>query len=162
MAAQRLQQLYVVRHGKAEDDHPGGDSARALTPAGREQFKAHADHLSNRVRVTGIVTSPLVRAVQTAELLAASWGTSSVVVRNELSFETASPTTLAALIGEMGPGWAFVGHNPSLAETLQEMLGLDDTPRLRKGAVAALLRSKAGWQLDWVAAPGRKLERAFE
>ncbi len=162
MSVQRAQQVYIVRHGKAEDEHPGGDGHRALTPGGREQFKAHADHLSHRGRITGIVTSPLVRAVQTAELLAAAWGTSQVVVRSELAYDRGTGAGIASVISDLGPGWAIVGHNPSLAEALQKLLGLADAPRLRKGSVAALVRAGTAWQLDWMAAPGRKLERKLE
>ncbi len=162
MASKRPSHIYVVRHGKAEDEHPGGDGHRALTAAGREQFKAHADQLSDRGRVTAIASSPLVRAVQTAELLAASWRTCQVVVRSELAYELATAAATAALLNELGPGWAIVGHNPSLAEALQKLLRLPALPRLRKGAVVALVRAGTAWQVDWVAAPGRKVERKLE
>ncbi len=152
----------MVRHGKAEDEHPGGDGHRALTPGGREQFRTHADHLCQRARLVSIATSPLVRAVQTAELLASSWGISQVVVRSELAYQRANGTSIAAMISDLGPGWAIVGHNPSLAEALQKLLGLPEVPRLRKGAVVALLRGGASWQVDWVAAPGRRIERKLK
>ncbi len=70
--------LLLVRHAVAEDAHPLGDEARALTAEGRAAFRAHARKLARLTPMTGIVTSPLVRAVQTAELLAEAFGLGSV------------------------------------------------------------------------------------
>ncbi|MBX3224521.1 MAG: histidine phosphatase family protein [Labilithrix sp.] len=65
--------LYVMRHGPAEDNSPTGrDGDRALTPEGRERTRAVARALlaEGEVPLT-IVASPLVRALQTAEIVAA-------------------------------------------------------------------------------------------
>src|SRR5687768_4951371 len=65
--------LYVMRHGPAEDSSPTGrDGDRALTPDGRERTRAVARSLlaEGEVPLT-IVSSPLVRALQTAEIVAA-------------------------------------------------------------------------------------------
>lgn len=151
--------IYLVRHGQAEDDHPLGDDARALTEEGREAFRAHARQLAPELELLGIATSPLVRAVQTAELLATACNVGQVVVYAELGFARATDVTLEALARELGPGWALVGHNPSLAETLQRLLGLSSEPRFRKGAIAALTPAASlPWSLAWTAAPGRKVQ----
>ncbi|MBN9165380.1 MAG: histidine phosphatase family protein, partial [Myxococcales bacterium] len=65
--------LYVMRHGPAEDNAPTGrDEDRALTPAGRERTRAVARALlaADEAPLT-IIASPLVRALQTAEIVAA-------------------------------------------------------------------------------------------
>jgi len=64
--------LYVMRHGSAEDHSESGiDGDRALTPAGRERVRAVAKVLVDaNEEPMHIVTSPLVRAVQTAEIVA--------------------------------------------------------------------------------------------
>jgi phosphohistidine phosphatase len=155
--------VLLVRHGKAEDTHPLGDGARALTEEGREDFRSHARKLADELSLEGILTSPLVRAVQTAEILADACGVDQVQVRGELDFQRASPAVLEALCRSVGPRWALVGHNPSLAETLAHLLGLADPPRFRKGAVAALRPAATlPWELAWMAAPGRKPTRALE
>src|SRR5215207_5369 len=62
-----------MRHGPAEDSSPTGrDGDRALTPDGRERTRAVARALiaENEAPLT-IVSSPLVRALQTAEIVAA-------------------------------------------------------------------------------------------
>jgi phosphohistidine phosphatase len=64
--------LYVMRHGSAEDRSESGvDGDRALTSAGRERVRAVGKLLlDSNEEPMHIVTSPLVRAVQTAEIVA--------------------------------------------------------------------------------------------
>jgi phosphohistidine phosphatase len=159
MARRKTPLVLLVRHGKAEEHHPLGDGARALTREGRDDFRDHARTIAREVELEGILTSPLVRAVQTAEILADACGVSRVTVRAELDFERASPQSLEALCRSAGPGWALVGHNPSMGETLAHLLGRPAALRFRKGAVAALRSSPAGtlpWTLVWMASPGRE------
>lgn len=63
--------LYVMRHGPAEDDASDGlDSSRALTPSGRERCRVVAKRLIELGEAPrAIVSSPLVRALQTAEIV---------------------------------------------------------------------------------------------
>ncbi|HVA80586.1 MAG TPA: phosphohistidine phosphatase SixA [Candidatus Binataceae bacterium] len=67
--------LYILRHGIAEDAAPGGDDgARKLTARGREKLRDGAE----RMRALGlkfnvILTSPLARATETAEVVAAAY-----------------------------------------------------------------------------------------
>ena len=64
--------LYVMRHGPAADDSPSGrDADRALTPAGRERVTLVAKALTEGGEEPfAILSSPLVRAVETAEIVA--------------------------------------------------------------------------------------------
>src|SRR2546427_6444673 len=65
--------LYIMRHGPAEDDAPSGrDADRALTPPGRDKTRSVARALASENEAPlAIVSSPLVRALQTAEIVAA-------------------------------------------------------------------------------------------
>ena len=164
MAGKRSDHVLLVRHGKAEDGHPLGDEARALTEEGREEFREHARKVAGHVNLTGIVSSPAVRAVQTAELLAEACGVARVQVRGEISVDHGSARAIEALCREVGPGWALVGHNPSMAEALAHLLGhTRGTPQFRKGAVVALTPGEAlPWELAWVASPGRKIKQSLE
>jgi phosphohistidine phosphatase len=158
MAGKRTPLVLLVRHGKAEDAHPLGDGARALTEEGRAQFRSHARKLAGEVKLEGILTSPLVRAVQTAELLADAWEVDQVVVRGELDISRASAAGIEALCRAAGTGWALVGHNPSFGEALGYLLGRrGDPPKFRKGGIAALkMNERLPWELAWMAAPGKK------
>jgi phosphohistidine phosphatase len=151
--------VFLVRHGKAEDHHSAGDEARGLTAEGRQEFRELAAELGPRLRLAGIATSPLVRATQTAEILAHHARVEQVEVHANLAAREASAEGIAALARRLGPGWALVGHNPSMSEALAHLLGLGGEPRFRKGAVAAL-RPGAGprelWTLAWVISPGKK------
>ena len=64
--------LYVMRHGPAEDQAASGiDEDRALSTPGRERVRAVAKILTAEGEEPAqVVTSPLVRAVQTAEIVA--------------------------------------------------------------------------------------------
>ena len=65
-------ELYLFRHGIAEDAPPGrSDSSRALTPQGRERTAAVAKMARNAgVTPSLIASSPYLRAMQTAEVAA--------------------------------------------------------------------------------------------
>ena len=64
--------LYVLRHGIAEDAAPGqSDSDRRLTPEGCDKLQTTLATVARAgVRASLIISSPLVRAVQSAEILA--------------------------------------------------------------------------------------------
>jgi phosphohistidine phosphatase len=156
--------VFLIRHGKAEDDHPLGDGARALTEEGREEFRAHAQKLVAQMKLVGIATSPLVRAVQTAELLAQACGCDKLIVRGELEIDHASPRSIESLARSLGTGWALVGHNPSMAEALAHLTAHErGVPRLRKGAIVALTPAAAlPWAVAWVASPGHKTKATLD
>ncbi|HEY0707558.1 MAG TPA: histidine phosphatase family protein [Polyangia bacterium] len=156
--------IFLVRHGIAEDSHAGGDEARALTEEGRTAFRKFArdmaDELRGENRIIGIVTSPLVRAVQTAEILADAVGITEVRTEMSLAADVATPRSLTALARKLGAGWAFVGHNPSFGNTVATWLGLDPrTVSFRKGGLCAIALSPNGTpphELVFMAAPGKK------
>lgn len=67
--------LVLMRHGVAEEDNPGGDAARRLTADGLERAGMAARGLvALGVRPDLVLTSPLVRCRQTAELVAGAAG----------------------------------------------------------------------------------------
>jgi probable phosphoglycerate mutase len=75
--------ILVARHGEAEYETDAcSDDGGSLTPQGRQQARDLADRLRGE-RVARIWTSPLSRAVQTAEIAAAALGV-DVVVREGL------------------------------------------------------------------------------
>src|SRR6266487_1675550 len=87
---------FLVRRGQAEDRHALGDEARALTAEGCCELRAPAQELRGELDLVGIATSPLVRAVQTAESLAEAGALDSVIVRAELGLGPASGTGIAS------------------------------------------------------------------
>lgn len=65
-------ELYLLRHGISEDGHAGlPDEERQLTPEGRKKLREVLKVAADAgVSPTFVLTSPLVRAVQTAEIAA--------------------------------------------------------------------------------------------
>jgi phosphohistidine phosphatase len=151
---------YLIRHGRAEDSHPLGDEARALSADGRQSFRKLAREVARKLDLRGIAASPLVRAVQTAELLAEAAGIDEVLISGQLACQQASGAGVLTLARSLGPGWALVGHNPSMGEALAQALNLGtEAARFRKGAVAALRPTDGEhWALAWVVSPGRDFE----
>jgi len=132
--------LYFLRHGRAEHHSEGPDAQRELTKRGRQELEGAGPVWRRlKLRPEVIITSPLVRAVQTAEIAQAA-----------LDVKTA-PTTddrlsPGATWAEMGQAMAdhhqaarvmFVGHNPDF-ETAIEVLSGGAAVRLRPGGVACL------------------------
>ena len=155
--------LMLVRHATAEDAHPLGDEARALTVEGRAAFRTHARKLARLTPMAGIVTSPLVRAVQTAEILAEAFGLGRVEVHPALLPRHSAPKRILHLARELGAGWMLVGHNPSLTRAATLALDLDELPgKLRKGSALALHPEGKHFSLAWLSAPGRSLVRYSE
>jgi phosphohistidine phosphatase len=134
--------LYLVRHAEAiERSVTMPDANRYLTPKGRSAFRK----IARRVRKLGIVpdlifSSPLVRAVQTAEILTERLNyDGTVVVAKELSpgFDHRALRSLLAKTRNSTEA-AFVGHEPDLGDLASTLLALPGGFQLRKGAVLAL------------------------
>lgn len=138
--------LYLVRHAQAiprgsiePDDH------RWLTERGRRRFRKMARRFARAVGEAGpdlILTSPLPRAVMTAEILAGALRLSGMIeVCPQLAPDGAlwAARSLLTEALQKGRRVAAVGHEPQLSMLLQEICGqqVGDTG-LRKGAIAAL------------------------
>ena len=109
----------LMRHGKAEPAREGvGDEERRLTPEGRRLTEDVARILPWRPRV--IYTSPLRRAVETAEIVAGLLGGVEVHVAEELRPDRFNAEAFRRLAGE---GVLMVGHAPSVEETLSALTG---------------------------------------
>jgi phosphohistidine phosphatase len=152
--------LYLVRHAAAiERSAPVPDASRYLTPGGRTAFR----EIVRRVRKTGaapdiIFTSPLLRAVQTAEILSERLDyRGDIVVARELSpgFDRRALRALLARARSAREA-AFVGHEPDLGILAAALLRVSDDFPLRKGAVVALETEKGApkgnatflWRID--------------
>lgn len=107
--------LYLIRHGKAENVGPDGrDASRRLTPEGRSEWERAAEGLGRiGARFDALLTSPLARARETAEILAAVLGGPSPSLLPEAAPGGADETDLLQRLGGRGDV-ALVGHQPTL------------------------------------------------
>jgi phosphohistidine phosphatase len=133
--------LFFVRHATAarKTTWTADDNLRPLTAAGHQRFLMAAAALvrAGALDPDLIVTSPLVRAVQTAELLGHALGTSTPILQDPRLGHEFNVTALAQILAEhhSSSSLAIVGHNPSFAAVLSEVTGGADVD-VRKGAIA--------------------------
>jgi phosphohistidine phosphatase len=135
--------VYVVRHGIAEERGPQwpDDSKRPLTNRGiRELHQIARGLVRIGVVVDVILTSPLVRAKQTAEALATVLDpTPGVIVTDSLSPGAAHATLLAELAKHARhKNLALVGHEPGIGAAAARLAGLRRPLEFKKGAVTRI------------------------
>jgi phosphohistidine phosphatase len=152
-------QLYVVRHGIAEEATPDrADTERPLTDQGRRRLRRVIRGLrALDVRIDRIVTSSKLRARQTADALDALCDAEPT--STELLSRSPTPE-LVALLADAGAAGArriaVVGHEPWLGE-LVALLAFGET---RFAAALELKKASVTW-LDGDAAPGAMTIRAI-
>ena len=136
--------LYVVRHALAEDLSTGGDEARHLTDIGRERtLKAAAGMRALGLEFDLILSSPLARALETAQIIATAYGAGLAPrLLTELATGIAPDDAVAAL-AQFGrhDNVMIVGHEPQLSALISILLtGKRDAMhlRMRKGGCVAL------------------------
>jgi phosphohistidine phosphatase len=112
--------LYVVRHAEAAAGHP--DELRSLTRDGREQARSLGERLAREgVRLDAVLSSPLLRARETAAAIAKPLGL-AVEVDERLAPGASADLVRAATAGR-GDAVAVVGHQPDCGEIVSELSG---------------------------------------
>jgi len=151
--------LYLLRHGKAGQPRAHDDDARDLTERGVASLRAAAS-LWRRldVRPDVVVSSPLPRALHTAELFVEGLGLPDQPVTDDRLRPGAGWSDLAEVVAEhpRAERIMLVGHDPDLSSAVEELTGASAV-RLRKGGLAAVEfeaepRPGAG-QLAWLLDP---------
>ncbi len=133
--------IILIRHGEAVEAAPGlGDAGRWLTVKGRRTTRKVGKWLDKRKtrRLVQIWTSSLVRAVQSAEIIAREVGMKGEVVVHAELLPGADPNDLLRLVTTYdGPGpLALVGHEPGLSLFARLLIGGEvPVPALKKSGV---------------------------
>ncbi|MGA2253302.1 MAG: histidine phosphatase family protein [Thermoguttaceae bacterium] len=138
--------LFIIRHAWAaqrDDSAYSDDSLRPLTDEGRSRFARMVGALVIRgLTPQLILTSPMLRCVQTAEILATALGKKSKVLQEKELLPGTDPKHLLAATEEHAGGLdqvAWVGHAPDVGYLVAALIGLDNGwLDLKKGAIAAL------------------------
>ncbi|MEA2650589.1 MAG: phosphohistidine phosphatase [Chloroflexota bacterium] len=149
--------LYFLRHGKASSSQAGNDEARELTKGGRKRLRG-AVTLWRRLnlRPDVVITSPLVRARQTAEIVCDALGGEPVV--DDLLQPGASWSQLARAMARHRDARRvmFVGHEPDLSSAIVHLTGAASV-RMRAGGVACLefygVPEPGGGEIAWLLDP---------
>lgn len=155
--------LYLVRHAIAEDSAGyEDDSLRPLTEKGREKMKRIAVTLRELgVAPDLIVSSPFLRARQTADILAKELKYSGEPAHSEFLVPMGEPNDMIGEINEKHPvdELMLVGHEPSLSALAGVLLAekAEIAINLKKGGVCCLsvddLRYDRKAVLEWLITP---------
>jgi phosphohistidine phosphatase len=133
------QQLYLLRHADAGDPEAwdGPDAVRPLSAKGRRQSERLGRHLAAAgFKPDVVLTSPKLRAAETAELVAAALET-NVTVDERLASGVGLETIDEALRAAGSPDKpVLVGHDPDFSDLLSTLVGAE-TP-MKKGALARI------------------------
>jgi phosphohistidine phosphatase len=130
-------ELYFLRHGEADwPDWKKSDDDRPLTKRGKKEMRDVAKFLDRlKVRPTLIVTSPLPRAAQTAEIAADYL--KAKLRKDELLAPGFAATKLRTILKRhRAKVLMLVGHEPDFTETISELTGA--SLKLSKAGVALL------------------------
>jgi phosphohistidine phosphatase len=155
-------ELYLIRHGIAAErgENFPDDTKRPLTNEGVQKLRKEAKALvALDIALDVILTSPLVRARQTAELVAAAFrNPPPIVTMPSLAPGSAHNTIIEELSKQHRRHQiALVGHEPGIGELAGRLIGSRRPLEFRKGAicridVAALPPAGPG-QLRWFLTP---------
>ncbi len=157
--------LYFLRHGQAGNPHDwhGDDTQRPLTIEGKKRMKREAATIwTLELPLDVIISSPLLRAFQTAEIVAKARGSEAKLVTDVRLAPGFGPKHLAAIVAEhrSARGLMLVGHEPDFSETISQVTG-GGRLTMKKGALAyvevkvpASLKGTLGWLI-----PPKVLER---
>ena len=162
--------LYIVRHAIAEDAGPQqDDSQRALTQKGRNKMRKIARGLKElEKQIDLILTSPYLRAAQTADILAK---TLNLDPEKVVHTDHLSPTGYAdKLIEEINEKYsdieniALVGHEPYLSSLVSMLVAGDPevSLNLKKGGICCLSIDQLAYarcaSLNWLLSPAQLVE----
>jgi phosphohistidine phosphatase len=155
-------ELYLIRHGIAEarGDAWPDDAKRPLTERGATRLRKAARALARfGVSIDVVLTSPLVRTRQTAEIVAAAFDPRPAVV----NVDALAPSgTQANLLTELEKHVrrkriAIVGHEPGLGELAGRFVGMRHALEFKKGAVCCIdvdtLPPRGAGNLRWFLTP---------
>jgi len=151
--------LHFLRHASSGDPSTwdGPDELRPLDDKGRAQCKRLGKHLASTGADLGpFITSPKLRALQTAESVASALG-APVVVDDRLA-DDLDVHDLEVILRDNGDPErvVFVGHDPSFTELVAVLAGVRHLP-MRKGALVRIEIARPltpeGGTLRWLAPP---------
>jgi phosphohistidine phosphatase len=160
-----MKELYILRHGIAVDPGTPGipDDERPLTAKGQKRMHEIACGLRRLdLKLDRIVTSPLPRARETAEIVAEELDAEDLVESTDLLGVGSDAASIHTWLRERTEDrLMIVGHNPSLSDLItilvfgKRKLG-PQICDLKKGGIAALEPSAAApdrYDLLWIATP---------
>jgi phosphohistidine phosphatase len=149
--------LYFLRHGKAGSPRARDDDARELTANGVAALRSAAPLWRRlNLRPDVVITSPLPRASQTADLFCEAVGGTSVSDDRLRPGARWADLAQAMAAHRDARRVMFVGHEPDLSSAVAELTGAASV-RMRKGGLACLefygIPEPGGGEIAWLLDP---------
>jgi phosphohistidine phosphatase len=112
--------LYLVRHAEAESGEP--DELRTLSARGREQAREVGERLAaDGVRPDAVLSSPLLRARETADAIAKATG--ATAQPDERLAPGATAEDVRSSVAGRGETVVVVGHQPDCGQIVASISG---------------------------------------
>lgn len=140
------QRLILIRHAKSSwKDASLSDFERPLNARGLRDAPRRGEQLKQTMPPPDrLISSPAVRALSTARLIAQTWGYPEQAIVTEPGLYDASLETLLDIVEGLDPAWnsvALVGHNPGITELYKHLSG-SGIDKLRTSAAVVVERKK--------------------
>jgi phosphohistidine phosphatase len=144
-------QVFLVRHSRAIEAHTAAlaDDDRFLTLAGRRRAREVGAVLARAgVVFDAVLTSPLVRAVQTAELVCERLGYLGEIEATRKLSHSMPPRLIAQELAGRGSQVACFGHMPHLSELGALLTGRPGFPGFKPCQAVLIEHGAALWTCD--------------
>jgi phosphohistidine phosphatase len=147
--------VLIIRHGEAVPSEEAFDEAtRWLTPQGRRIARSVGTAVTALgVRPTQMFTSPLTRAVQTAEIFAGAFEIDGPLrILPGLAFGATADALTPLDEAAAGDTIALVGHMPLVATMASHLIG-KQVPSFKPAMVCSIARDEHGTRFEWLLDP---------
>jgi phosphohistidine phosphatase len=155
-------ELHLIRHGLAEErgDAWPDDTKRPLTEQGMARLRRSARALARLGTIVDVVlTSPLVRTRQTAEIMAAAFSPHPSLTNVDALAPGGTPPAIAAEIEKQNRRHRIliVGHEPLIGELAAWLIGARNPIEFKKGGICRIdvdgSTLRGGGALRWMLTP---------
>jgi phosphohistidine phosphatase len=154
-------ELYILRHGIAEDRGTGADADRALTDEGRQKLRRVLERAVNaKVAPSLILSSPYKRAMETAEMAAKILRYQKKIVQTDVLLPEAAPDAFWEEVRRRRHEDSVLaaGHEPMMSAAAAWILGAPGIKiDLKKGAIVRIDLNRFGLRpqgvLRWMLTP---------
>lgn len=142
--------IYLIRHAQAVSPGPQlPDGSRYLSADGRQTARRVAATLrAESVQFDIVLASPLVRATQTAELIAGGVDYFGLIESLDALVPGCEPEVAARELTSRGGSIAVVSHEPTVSNLAAFLLGVPSFQPFRPAQVCLIENGKAVWRLD--------------
>ncbi len=146
--------VYLMRHAAAEDPGAGADADRHLTEQGRQDAREAGKAIQAfDPGISRVVSSPVLRARETAELVAAALGAGiAVETENRLACGAGTEDFWDLIGAHKDERILLIAHNPELGAFVSGLL--EKATGFRPATVCGLEIELSKARLVWMRNPG--------